>query len=66
MHQMWGILQMKNMIKSIKNILYDKIIHKKQSNFVEVSCYHELVSIIYPKPETIKMWQCIKCGKFYR
>ncbi len=43
-----------------------KCMRKKDTEKSKNACIHQLQPIIYPRKDTIPMWQCIKCGEFYR
>ena len=53
-------------IKRVCEYWKDKQLADKCGLQIKDICVHELKPIVYPRPDTIKMWQCIKCGEFYR
>jgi hypothetical protein len=57
---------MSNLLQRLKERWKDKKLTEKCGLSVREICVHELELIIYPRPNTTKMWQCVKCGGFYR
>ncbi len=57
---------MKKLLRGLKERWNDRTLAEKRGLSVNKICVYELEPIIYPRPDTIKMWQCVKCGAFYR